>query len=320
MSSVTAGSRKSLIWDALQETQAKLDALETTSSADKAKEARRLQLEDENGNMSSDVVIAETAQVKASFNSAFSEVGNKLEAAVTKLADVEEHIDLKDKELKEIRGIERSVNTLEALAKTQEDQTKSFNTQMSERKQAWTKEEQERNQRWTREEQDHRYEFERKMKIESNQLNDTLAEERKKAEGEIETRMSVVVSKENEVAEAIERSTQLEADMSTMVADHAAEVETAAAAAKKTAEAAANFKNTLEQKDLKNQIQMLQNNNTGLESQVAEKDRSLADLQNRLSAANAQLQAVAVASLGADALEKSNAALTGALDNTGKKR
>jgi hypothetical protein len=322
---VSPTSRKELIWEAFQEKTAELQAIrDANATAEEAKaESRIVQLSNEHGKFSVDKVIETTSKLKVSMGHQISKVGAELEQSVARLQALSEHCVLKERELKEIFDIERSASTLDALAKTQEEQKAFFRTEQRQTRDDWDREKADRNLKWSREQTEHDYNFKRKVKEETDKFKDTLAEQQKKINGEVETRLAVIAKKEEEVKANQQSTADLKDQVESLVKNHQAELEKAVADAKKSAQISAGFETRALKSDFEARITVLQGEVKTSNQQLERLNRENTNLQSQLGVANTKIQEVAMATLQSkdqkQAFDSLNKAVAGKEDSSKRK-
>jgi hypothetical protein len=270
-----------------------------------------------------DGVLQRINQFKQDTAKTLADLGDKLAAEVDKCNQVQEAIDIKERELKEIYDIGRAASTLAALIEAQRQEKERFEQQMAEEKERLTEEIESIRDQWKREKAEHdvqikeqdaleakrrqrqqeeyRYAFEREQQLARDKFEDekakllsekTQIEQQMKAvkeqtEKELQEREKAVAEREKEFA-----------SLQAQVQEFPKRLETAVGVAvKDTTERTqreAKYQQDLQQKDFDGQKNVLTARIQSLEKAVKEQAEQIARLSQQQEAAYQKVQDVAV--------------------------
>lgn len=218
-------SSKGDLFAALEEAQAKLKKLDKSDrQSEKIKQDKGILIKNVSNNSVEDIV-KKSAITKLETMRAFDHLEEKLTSEFQKLKDLEEAIDEQTKTLDEIYQIKIEADILDALILAQKESKEKFDidmekleiefqNQMSQKKEAWTKEQKDYLQSLKeqkdqllkdrkREEEEYSYAIAQAKKKESDSFNERKAQQEKElveiraaVEKELNTREEVLVSKE----------------------------------------------------------------------------------------------------------------------------
>lgn len=289
----------------------------------KAQEKKEAQVLTAVREVTADGVLAKTNQLKQDMVTTLAELGDKLTAEVAKYDQIQQAIEIKQRELKEIFEIDRSAGTLAALIEAQHQEKEQFERRMAEEKERlseeiaaireqWRREKAEHDaeakeqqtieaKRRKREEEEYRYAFEREQQLTRNKFEDEKA--RLLAEkSEIEHQMqSLKEQTEKELQEREKRIAEREQEFASLQGQVEAfpkRLDAAVAGAvKETTERIqreAKYQQDLLQKDFEGQKNVLTARIQSLEKTVKEQAEQLAKLSQQQEGAYQKIQDVAV--------------------------
>jgi hypothetical protein len=168
--------------------------------------------------LSSEEVVKEISDVKASIGTLLAQVSDQLELEVERLDSIQRAIGVKEAELNEVFGIEREVGSLAALIEAQRQLKEESDSSLAERRRQleeeikktrgeWEKEKEQRAEEETerkvsvkrqrqREEEEFKYEFEKNRR----RAQDQFEEEKQKLEKELRLKREELEGREQSVA------------------------------------------------------------------------------------------------------------------------
>jgi hypothetical protein len=281
--------------------------------------------------LSSEGVAREIGTLKIEAGKMLAQISDRLEEEIQKFKAVQNAIVLKEKELQELYEIERSALTLAALIESQNQKRESFESEMTEKKEALNQEievlraerEKEKNdyeaeikerdiaekKRRDREKEEYDYSFKREQKL----AKDKFEDEKAKSEKEIQVKR---VQMENELKEREKAIAEHEGELN--------ELRKKVTAFPKELEAAVNkaIKETTDRLNLeaKNREELVKKEFIGernvlttriesLEKSVKEQNEQIAKLSQQLEKAYQQVQEIAVKTIEGSSTIKSFANL-----------
>lgn len=236
---------------------------------------------------------------------------NNIADATDKYNDIIEAIGAKEKELKDILGLEREANSLvavvatkDALVAEKEEQAKTIVADAQEKADEVianaklmaneisadaAKEEADRKKARARDEEEYKYNFDRKKQKDLDSLQDVL-DGKVKA---IKEREDAVAEREAEADGKDAKIAELEKDIENFIASTDEKIEEAVAKAKKSAETSANIAKAMDKKTHEAEISIKDAKIVTLEEKVAELNAQVVKLQAQVADANAQVITVA---------------------------
>jgi len=260
-------------------------------------------------------IAREVAALKSSITSMLNEITDKLETEVDRYQQVKKAVDVREKELHEIYGIERAASSLSALLQAQKERRDGFDEEMAARKAELEQEIAERRSAWKEEETAHaaalkerdaKDKQERERKAEEYSYASKREQQLAKEQFEYEkTRMErdLVLKREEMEKDLTEREQKVAAqenetkDLRTQVAAAKKELDQAVAeAVKQTTErlqADALTQRQLLEKDFEGQRNVLESRIDSLQSTVKEQATQIAKLSNQTEKAYSQVQDIA---------------------------
>jgi hypothetical protein len=270
-----------------------------------------------------DGVIREISQLKQEMAKTLADLGDKLAAEVEKCNQVQQAIDIKEKELAEVFEIDRAAGTLGALIEAQHQEKERFEREMTEEKERLNGEIESMREQWKsekaehdvlvkeqdaietkrrqREKEEYRYAFEREQQLARDKFEDEkaklLAEKaqieqemkalREQTERDLQERERLVAEREKEFAL-----------LQSQVQEFPKRLDAAVAAATKDAteriQREAKYQQDLVQKEFDGQKNVLTARIQSLEKTVKEQADQLAKLSQQQEAAYQKIQDVAV--------------------------
>jgi hypothetical protein len=270
-----------------------------------------------------DSVIQKINQLKQEMARTLSDLGDKLASEVEKCNQVQQAIDIKEKELAEVFEIDRAAGTLAALIEAQHREKEQFEQEMAQEKERLSGEIESMREQWKgekaehdalvkeqdtleakrrqREKEEYRYAFEREQQLARDKFEDEkaklLAEK-----AQIEQQMKILreqtekdlQGRERQIAEREKEFESLQAQ----VQEFPKRLDAAVAAAVKDAteriQREAKYQQDLLHKDFEGQKNVLTSRIQSLEKAVKEQADQLAKLSQQQEAAYQKIQDVAV--------------------------
>ena len=281
--------------------------------------------------LSSEGVAKEISNLKIETSKTLAQISDRLEEEIQKFKAVQNAIVLKEKELQELYEIERSAVTLAALIESQNQKRESFESEMTEKKEALNQEievlraerEKEKNdyeaeikerdiaekKRRDREKEEYDYSFKREQKL----AKDKFEDEKAKSEKEIQVKR---VQMENELKEREKAIAEHEGELNELrkkVTAFPKELETAVAKAIKETTDRLNLeaknREELVKKEFIGERNVLTTRIESLEKSVKEQNEQIAKLSQQLEKAYQQVQEIAVKTIEGSSTIKSFANL-----------
>jgi len=266
--------------------------------------------------LSSEGVAKEISNLKIETSKTLAQISDRLEEEIQKFKAVQNAIVLKEKELQELYEIERSAVTLAALIESQNQKRESFESEMTEKKEALNQEievlraerEKEKNdyeaeikerdiaekKRRDREKEEYDYSFKREQKL----AKDKFEDEKAKSEKEIQVKR---VQMENELKEREKAIAEHEGELNELrkkVTAFPKESETAVSKAIKETTDRLNLeaknREELVKKEFIGERNVLTTRIESLEKSVKEQNEQIAKLSQQLEKAYQQVQEIAV--------------------------
>ena len=299
--------------------------------------------------LSTDDVTEEINKLKVDIGKTLSKVSDKLEAEVKKLDNVQQAIEIKQQELKEIYEIEKSAATLAALIESQHQERQRFTEDMVLQKENLRKDIEHTRAQWkaekekyeaelkeqkaieanarVREREEYNYAFDREKQLARDKFEDekaSLLAEKERIEREIK---EYKAQSEKELQERerliIEREQELEA-LQVQVRDFPAELERAVTRANKEAtekiQTKADYEKNLLQKQFEGERNVLTARIESLEQTVQEQHEQLVKLSKQQELAYQKVQDVAVKAIEGASKYSSYSSLKQILTEQGKKQ
>jgi hypothetical protein len=270
-----------------------------------------------------DGVIQKINQLKQEMARTLSDLGDKLASEVEKYNQVQQAIDIKEKEVKEVFEIDRAAGTLAALIEAQHREQEQSEREMAEERERLSGEIESMREQWKaekaehdaqvkeqdaieakrrqREKEEYRYAFEREQQLARDKFEDEKAKllaEKAQIENEMkalrEQTEKDLQERERQVAEREKEFESLQAQ----VQDFPKRLEAAVAASAKDAaeriQREAKYQQDLLYKDFEGQKNVLTARIQSLEKSVKEQADQLAKLSQQQEAAYQKIQDVAV--------------------------
>ena len=281
--------------------------------------------------LSSEGVAREIGTLKIEAGKMLAQISDRLEEEIQKFKAVQNAIVLKEKELQELYEIERSALTLAALIESQNQKRESFESEMTEKKEALNQEievlraerEKEKNdyeaeikerdiaekKRRDREKEEYDYSFKREQKL----AKDKFEDEKAKSEKEIQVKR---VQMENELKEREKAIAEHEGELNELrkkVTAFPKESETAVSKAIKETTDRLNLeaknREELVKKEFIGERNVFTTRIESLEKIVKEQTEQIAKLSQQLEKAYQQVQEIAVKTIEGSSTIKSFANL-----------
>ncbi|HNS20041.1 MAG TPA: hypothetical protein PKH24_06055 [Sedimentisphaerales bacterium] len=273
--------------------------------------------------MTADGVLQKIGQLKQEMTRTLADLGEKLASEVDKCNQVQQAIEIKEKELAEVFEIDKAAGTLAALIEAQHREQEQFERKMAEEKERLTGEIESIRDQWKNEKAEHdalvkeqdaieakrrqrqqeeyKYAFEREQQLARDKFEDEKAKMLAE-KGQIDKEMKAL--KEQTEKGLQEREKQIAerekefASLQTEVQGFAKRLDAAVAAAvKETTERVgreAKYQQDLVQKDFEGQKNVLTARIQSLEKTVKEQAEQLVKLSQQQEAAYQKIQDVAV--------------------------
>jgi hypothetical protein len=290
--------------------------------------------------LSSETVVQGIANLKISIGKMLSGIADQLEAEVTKYRRIKDAIDLREKEIEEIYGIERSASTLAALVEAHNQKKAEFEAEMAAEKESLTHEIEETRQQWEREEQEHDqqkkereeaeerarkrakdeydYAFKREQRLAQDKFSDEtgkqekdLAEKRQQGEKQLAERERAVAAREDELKQFQTRADAFPAELDKAVAKAVKE-------ALDRQQAAAKNREDLLQKEFDGERKAMTMRVQSLEKNAQEQQAVAERLSAQLEAAYQKVQDIAVKAIQGSADLKTLTELRNMLGERGR--
>jgi len=270
-----------------------------------------------------DGVIQKINQLKQEVARTLGDLGDKLASEVEKCNQVQQAIDIKEKELKEVFEIDRAAGTLAALIEAQHREQEQSEREMAEERQRLSGEIESMREQWKaekaehdaqvkeqdvleakrrqREKEEYRYAFEREQQLARDKFEDEKAKllaEKAQIENEMKVlREQTEKNLQDREKQVAEREKEFES-LQTQVQEFPKRLETAVAAAAKDAteriQREAKYQQDLLHKDFEGQKNVLTARIQSLEKTAKEQADQLAKLSQQQEAAYQKIQDVAV--------------------------
>ncbi|SMC23689.1 hypothetical protein SAMN02746041_01805 [Desulfacinum hydrothermale DSM 13146] len=273
-------------------------------------------------------VLETINQLKMETAAALNAMSARLEEETTRYAKIKKAIEIKEKELEEIFGIEREAHSLAALLEAQREKKAQFEQDMAARKEAleeeirtkraeWEKQKQamaeqikelkrEEEKKRVREREEYEYNLKREREQKVNALQDELARlqkeiDEKKAAFEKETAevRQALEEREAKVAEREKRVEELEAKVAAFPQELEKEVKKAVREATERVQAEAAAREALMKKSFEGEKNVLLAKIASLESLVETQRSQIEKLTLQVEAAYGKVQDIAVRAVGA---------------------
>jgi len=252
-----------------------------------------------------------------------TELATKIEDENRRYADIKEAIEVKNEELKEIFGIEKSAHALAALLEAQKKEKMEFEEEMKQRRHSLESEIEETRKRWETEKQAHElmikeeqaeeqkrrkreqeefeYGFKREkalkqqaLKDELEKLNKELADRKEAFEKEIAEREKAVRQQEKAVAEREKYLDELQQKVESFPAELKKQVEQAVSETTKRLQAEAKRNEQLLAAKYEGEKKVLQTKIESLEKLVKDQQGQIDSLSRQVDAAYNKVQDIAV--------------------------
>ncbi|SHE95629.1 hypothetical protein SAMN02745206_01085 [Desulfacinum infernum DSM 9756] len=273
-------------------------------------------------------VLEAINQLKMETVAALNAVSTRLEEETARYAKIRRAIEVKEKELEEIFGIEREAHSLAALLEAQREKKAQFEQEMAARREEleqeirtkraeWEKQkrdmaehlkelQREEEKKRIREREEYEYNLKREREQKVNALQDELArlqkeiEERKSAfEQETAAVKKALEDREAQVAEREKRVDDLEAKVAGFPQELEKEVKKAVREAAERIQAEAAAREALLKKSFEGEKNVLSARIASLESLVEAQKAQIEKLTQQVEAAYGKVQDIAVRAVGA---------------------
>ncbi|MCX5646897.1 MAG: hypothetical protein NTZ17_19790 [Phycisphaerae bacterium] len=270
-----------------------------------------------------DGVIQKINQLKQEMARTLSDLGDKLASEVEKCNQVQQAIDIKEKELAEVFEIDRAAGTLAALIEAQHREKEQFEQEMAQEKERLNGEIESLREQWKgekaehdalvkeqdvleakrrqREKEEYRYAFEREQQLARDKFEDEKAKllaEKAQIENEMkvlrEQTEKDLQERERQVAERQKEFGSLQVQVQEFPKQLDAAVAAAAKDATERIGREAKYQHDLLQKDFEGQKNVLTSRIQSLEKTVKEQADQLARLSQQQESAYQKIQDVAV--------------------------
>lgn len=269
--------------------------------------------------------------LKSQISKMLAEVSEKLAAQAVKFRQLEEAVQTKERELKELYGIEKSAATLAALIEAQNQKKIEFETEMAKQREAFTREMNELREAWEREKKAHeaelrerdaaekkarereREQFEYTFKREQQALRDKLNDEKAALEKELRLRKEAaekeLVERERAIAEKEAELNQLRARAAAFPKELEAAVDKAVKEVTERLKLEAKNREDLLRKEFEGEKNVLLTKIQALEKIVKDLAEQNAKLSHQLETAYQKVQEIAEKSVESAAQARSLAEL-----------
>ena len=270
-----------------------------------------------------DGVIQKINQLKQEMARTLSDLGDKLASEVEKCDQVQQAIDIKEKELAEVFEIDRAAGTLAALIEAQHREKEQFERELAEEREQLSGEIESLREQWKgekaehdalvkeqdaleakrrqREKEEYRYAFEREQQLARDKFEDEKAKllaEKAQIENEMkalrEQTEKGLQERERQVAEREKEFASLQVQVQEFPKRLDAAVAAAAQDATERIGREAKYQHDLLQKDFEGQKNVLTSRIQSLEKAVKEQAEQLAKLSQQQESAYQKIQDVAV--------------------------
>jgi hypothetical protein len=299
--------------------------------------------------LSTDDVTQGINSLKVGIGKSLSQVSDKLEAEVKKLDSVQQAIEIKQQELKEIYEIERSAASLAALIEAQHQERQKFSDDMASQKESLREDIERTRTQWKtekekyeagvkeqkaieanariREREEYKYAFDREKQLARDKFDDekaSLLAEKEKTERDIK---AYKAQSERELQEREKLISEREIEFETLqvqVQGFPAELERAAEEASKEAtekiQTKADYEKNLLEKQFEGERNVLTARIESLEQTVKEQHEQLVKLSKQQELAYQKVQDVAVKAIEGASKYSSYSSLKQILTEQGKKQ
>ncbi len=281
--------------------------------------------------LSSEGVAREIGNLKIETSKTLAQISDRLEEEVNKFRAIQSAIALKEKELQELYEIEKSAVALAALIESQNLKRESFESEMTEKKEALNQEievlraerEKEKNdyeaetkerdiaekKRRDREKEEYEYSFKREQKLAKDKSEDEKAKLEKEIQVKKEQMENELKAREKVIAEREEELNELRKKVGTFPK----EMETAVNKAIKETTERLNLegknREELQKKEFMGEKNVLTTRIDSLEKTGKEQSEQIAKLTQQLEKAYQQVQEIAVKTIEGSSTVKSFANL-----------
>jgi uncharacterized coiled-coil protein SlyX len=289
----------------------------------KKEEKRKAEVIKTADTLTTDGTVEKINALKVEIGKMLSQVSDKLEEEAVNYLKLKESIELKKKELKEIYDIEASAFALAALIEAQKQKKQEFDEEMTGKKESLEAEIQQKRLEWEKEKQEHEadvreknneekklrerqkeefdYNFKREQQLSKNTFNDEKEKMEKELAAAKEAFEKKVAETEKNLNEREEKVTEREKfinDLQKQVDQFPAQLDSAVNKAVKevterlTLEAKKNEE--LLKKGYEGETNVLKTKIESLEQTVAQQDKQITDLSQRLEKSYSKVQDIAV--------------------------
>ncbi len=318
MDTIKLTNTKKEILTAYEQALKKIKELEAKllNPAKKVKEKKQEQIKIKAEKIVGENLDESFSELKENLVSVLDDMFNKLDSQTKKYKTMQEAIELKENELREIFEIDKTAASLAGLIEAQNETKRKYGLEMEQKKSLLESEINtlrnsrideklqyenkkkstvlEDKQKREREQEEYKYNFNRKKLLAENQLKDQLAESKRKALDEIENQMTDIEAREiilkngeTEIEQLREKTSTFEDDINKAVQE---------AIVKTTANVKLNSQHKLEltTKQLNGEKEVLLTKIEALETKVQEQGNMIETLSGKLEKSYENVQNVAV--------------------------
>ena len=265
--------------------------------------------------LSTEGVAQEVSTLRLEIGRLLGDLSDRLEGQVAKYRQVKQAVEVRENELEEIYGIEKSALSLAALIEAQQQRRQQTETELTERKEELTleietlranwKQEKETHEaeikerdageqkRREREREEYTYSFQREQQLAGERFEDEQARQdrelvnrREQMEKELADRERTIVERENELSELRKQVSAFPKELETALSH-------AVTQATQRVEAEASSREELLRKEFDGERNVLVTRTESLEKTVAEQGEQIARLSRQVENAYNQVQDIA---------------------------
>ena len=258
--------------------------------------------------LSTEGIVKEVGNLKSEIGKLLGQLSDRLEEEVNKYRQVRKAIDVKEREVQEIYGIQKASSSLAALIEAQQQKRQEFEKEMAERKETLERDATELKKR-EREKEEYLYAFQREQQLAKDQFQDQktklekeIQQKKEQMEKELAERTKAIAQKEVEFAELQRKASNFPKELELTVSKAVKE-----AVGKVQLEA--KNKEDLMKKEFDGERNVLNTRITSLEKTVKEQNDQIARLSQQFEKAYNQVQEIAVKSIEGSSNAKAFASL-----------
>ncbi len=273
-----------------------------------------------------ETVIEGIGRLKIDLGKTLSKVSEELESELNKLNSVRQAIKIKEQELEEIYGLQRSANSFAALVEAQNQSRQKFDEEQTQKKEALDFEISEQRKRWTAEkskaDEEHKEylkdikqkrerekaEYEYQLSRDRKQMTDRLQDEKVGLEKEISEKRNAfeveMVSREKAIAESEGELKELRAKSDVFPKELDTAVKKAKAEAENTVTRNFESQIALLKQEYAGEQQVLTTKIASLEKTVEEQHKRISHLTEQLETSYQKVQDVALKAIDGASKEK----------------